>query len=244
MAPYRPLKPTWARESCDLSMHEYHFATLLVTVFQSALLLNGSIVDSGAHFGGESCFFADLAPERTVHAVEPLNSNIHRMGKYRDRKNIKPLLGALGSTARMMELHTPRHSSMLSGVTSAPNATKDSRTAVPVYRLDDLFATERLAFAHLDVEGSENDVLRGAEMVLRRDRPVFTVEVTTSSTAYWETLRTLKALDYRAMLVDEQCGVMSDCRNIICVPQERSAELPKRVIEETNERTAKHVAKG
>ena len=60
------------------------------------------------------------------------------------------------------------------------------------------------------------------------------------NTPYWETLRTLKALDYRAMLVDEQCGVMSDCRNIICVPQERSAELPKRVIEETNERTAKH----
>ena len=52
-----------------------------------------------------------------------------------------------------------------------------------VYTVDELFAAgglwggKRLGFAHWDVEGSELEVLRGAVGVIRRDWPLFSVEV-------------------------------------------------------------------
>ena len=49
-----------------------------------------------------------------------------------------------------------------------------------MWPVDQLFATqwnERLGFAHWDTEGNELDILRGAVGTLRRDAPIFTVEV-------------------------------------------------------------------
>jgi FkbM family methyltransferase len=51
-------------------------------------------------------------------------------------------------------------------------------TPVPVRRLDDeLSAAGRIAYLMIDCEGYEADVLRGAETILRRDRPLVHVEV-------------------------------------------------------------------
>ena len=50
-----------------------------------------------------------------------------------------------------------------------------------MWPVDQLFATqwrdERLGFAHWDTEGNELDILRGAVGTLRRDAPIFTVEI-------------------------------------------------------------------
>ena len=50
---------------------------------------------------------------------------------------------------------------------------------VPVRTIDSLFAEwgSSLGFAHLDVEGSEQAAIGGMREVLRRDRPVLSVEV-------------------------------------------------------------------
>jgi len=100
-----------------------------------------------------------------------------------------------------------------------------------MYRLDDLFATERLAFAHLDVEGAELDVLHGGEATILRDRPVFTVEVHvqlnrsfTSELVEWIARR-----GFSIYLVHERCGVKFDCRNLLCLPVERVAASVKLV---------------
>ena len=49
-----------------------------------------------------------------------------------------------------------------------------------MWPVDQLFATqwnERLGFAHWDTEGNDLDILRGAVGTLRRDAPIFTVEI-------------------------------------------------------------------
>ena len=95
-----------------------------------------------------------------------------------------------------------------------------------VHRVDDLFANEwrgeRLGFAHFDVEGGELDVLRGARATIRRDRPVFTVEVHVHNkpNTTRALLRAIRELGYMSFLVEEQCGVPVDCRNIINLPNE------------------------
>ena len=97
-----------------------------------------------------------------------------------------------------------------------------------IHRLDSLFleggpwASERLAFGHFDVEGSELDLLQGAAAVLRRDRPVFTVEQALGDVeGSLSLLRYIESLGFQAHMVPEVCGRNRDCRNFICVPLER-----------------------
>ena len=64
--------------------------------------------------------------------------------------------------------HTP---SMLVNVHARPDANASSKH-INIYKLDTLyldggfFASERLGFAHFDVEGNEEDLLLGAQRVL------------------------------------------------------------------------------
>ena len=78
---------------------------------------------------------------------------------------------------------------------------------------------ERLSLLHLDVEGAEADVLRGARETLRRDMPIVTAEVH----VHLRTPRTqallhfLAASRYEVFLVEEICGMRADCRNLLCI---------------------------
>lgn len=97
-----------------------------------------------------------------------------------------------------------------------------SLQSFPVLRVDDLFfggawMTERLAFAHWDVEGNEAAVVAGAARTLARDRPLLTVEVVLFAQEHhsggWQVdaaglLRSLlHRHDYATFVVEESCGV-------------------------------------
>mmetsp|Transcript_3038 Transcript_3038/g.8470 ORF Transcript_3038/g.8470 Transcript_3038/m.8470 type:complete len:264 (+) Transcript_3038:29-820(+) len=216
---------------CLVASNEKLFRKVVATIFAEGLLLNGSIVDCGAHRGGDSCYYADLDPTRIVHAIEPMKKNMVHVVRYTERRNIVPLLGALGSLRRRIDSHfVNRTYSMLTGLHNAPTldgSTPSTWSPVDVYRLDDLFMnswkSERFAFGHFDVEGSEEDLLRGASHIIQRDRPVFTVEVEADKTVEAAALfQVFRAFDYRALLVDEVAGSRPSVRNLICLPSERS----------------------
>jgi len=224
----KPLK------GCKTSMHEPLFAQLVTKVLVSGLLSSGSIVDCGAHVGGESCLYATTAPNRTVHAIEPLPPNVALIRKdYGHLSNLQPMLGALGSSDRVALLTGPRTASMLVDVNKRPTledirGKTNHRDSFRVYRLDSLFgaggpwAAERFAFGHFDVEGSELDLLRGAVSVISRDRPIYTLEAGLEDTSFVRSLlKEVETLGYRVLMVPEQCGLKVDCRNLICVPREQ-----------------------
>jgi len=221
------------RPCSAVSKHEPRFRSLLVSLFNSSALLQGSVVDTGAHSGGESCFFASLDARRIVHAIEPLPRHQADLLQYsREHQSIQPFAGALGAVPRLLELTGAVRGSMLKSSHLQGNASKTSTTSVQVHRLDDLFTqkwpSEKLAFAHIDVEGSEDDVIAGATTVIGRDRPVFTVEsMLKHSVAHARLLSSVHAMGYQALLVPEQCGRSPDCRNFICVPNERIGLLPE-----------------
>ena len=161
-----------------------------------------------------------------------MRSNLAALNaSYAHLRNIHPLHGGLGSVERMVDmaprkLRTGKKITMLEDVQLAPAANQSSATTFRVYRLDNLFAaqwpSQRLVFAHFDVEGAELDVLAGATDTIRRDRPIFTVELKLGNTAYNAKLfGAVRELGYDAFVVPERCGVPYDCRNVICLPAER-----------------------
>jgi len=210
---------TQRHHPCDTAISiniEPTFTRLIASLFRDGQISNGSIIDCGAHKGGESCAYADLDERRKVHAIEPLAANVKRIRDlYHDRPNLLPMHAALGSVARTVDaaeaeshrsatmlhdLHRARSSNRTTGSNSSAAG---SNSSFQVHRLDDLFgsrwADERLAFAHFDVEGSEADVLRGAALTIRRDRPIFTAEVAVlDRRAVSELLGTVDWLGYSA----------------------------------------------
>jgi hypothetical protein len=83
------------------------------------------------------------------------------------------------------------------------------RASFVIHTLDELFARERLGFAHLDLEDHEIDALRGAHVVLHRDQPVFTTEVTVHRfpERVTELMLLIDALGYDSYLCEEVAGM-------------------------------------
>ena len=71
--------------------------------------------------------YADLAPHRLVHAVEPLQHHLIAMNsKYGDRENIIPMHGALGSKDHTVRVHGVK--GMLRGIDKAATVNAEPRT--------------------------------------------------------------------------------------------------------------------
>ena len=108
----------------------------------------------------------------------------------------------------------------------APPPLAAESVRVPVHTLDKLFDNETLGFVHLDVEGAEASVLRGARAVFARDAPLMTTEVHLASPEAADLFRELEALDYEAYEVrDEVCGIRQDCRNLVNLPRRRQHKM-------------------
>ena len=101
-----------------------------------------------------------------------------------------------------------------------------------------------MAFAHWDVEHAEFELLQGARRTLARDRPWFTVEAhlptaercgplppmgpgADHAAALRESaqakLRLASSMGFRAFILEEPCGAICGCRNVLCVPEEHVA---------------------
>ncbi len=212
----------------------------LLTALLHGLLLEGrvppgSVIDAGAFDGQTACEYASVAPAtRRVHALDPTPGNVAFMTKR--FPNISPMLGGLGSTARNISVATTAGAQLhgLHESSGGPEAGRAAVTTVPIYRIDDLFAPagawagERLGLAHLDVEGAELDVLRGAEDTLRTHRPFFVVELFVHKNASYtrELLGIIRRLGFHAYVIEEQCGrPRGDGRNLLCVPSEARGSL-------------------
>lgn len=227
---------------CPPPDHEPVLHSLLGGLFSEGLLPEGSVVDAGANSGEDACYYAERLPSRIVHAIEPVAANVaHIRAKWAVHlPNLHVLRAGLGSENRLVRLAAAGRPDAGQGtqvtagdLSHAPNVTMSTRGAdadtkvFQVYPLDQLFETawqgERLGFAHFDVEGGELDVLLGARRAIERDRPVFTMEVHVHTKAQLTAslLQLVDRLHYRSYMVEEQCGIPVDCRNILNLPIER-----------------------
>ena len=241
----------------NMMRHETLFNGIIAELFWYGYVPEGDVVDAGAHTGENTCLYAKLAPTRKVLAVEPVEANVlaikgrglanvdvmqaglaHRSGNVLlEATDVHNTTGAqveftfnLVSWERDRKLkahskHDAKHDA------KASRAASSDKIRLAVHSIDNLYATQRLGFAHFDVEGEELNVLRGALATIRRDRPIFTAElhVHFSHRQTLDLLRFGEELGYHNFLVEGDaggtCGVRLDCRNIISVPREHTGTV-------------------
>ena len=123
-------------------------------------------------------------------------------------------LGAIRGTGRYNKAQTMRNGRQIGRFWGRNNEGNDT---FPIFTIDEEFATEAVAFMHLDVEGAELDVLKGASMVIARDHPMFTVESHFMNIhEHKALLNYIRSIGYMPIEINERCG-QHDCRNYIVV---------------------------
>lgn len=151
---------------------------LLMQCLEGLVDRGGVAVDVGANVGNHALFFAAhfaevlaFEPHPRTHALLALNASL--------RSNVRCFPFALSDRVGTAMLATPPGNAGMASIETADGAA-DSRGAVevPLRRLDDLaeLAGRRVALLKIDVEGHEAAVIRGAQAVLRRDRPAVVFE--------------------------------------------------------------------
>ena len=176
--------------SCPKPVRELILHTLLQgLLLEPGVLLPGCVMDAGAFDGMTACFLAGVAPERKLHALEVIAGNVRTAMKAAEKANVTNMdvhgIG-LSSKQRSSVLMPTRVGIQQQGAHLLDTKTEvghmRGRTVVTLERLDALFeeggvfAGERLALAHWDLEGAELEALKGGQKTLARDQPLFTVE--------------------------------------------------------------------
>jgi FkbM family methyltransferase len=158
-----------------------------VALLQNFVKAGDLIYDVGAHIGTFAIPLALAAGENgQVIAIEAdaesfalLRQNLERLGL---QSRVTAHLGVAGGRgARYRRVRTDRHTSATYFMPDAEGA------AMPVIILDDLQdqsePRRRVAVIKIDVEGMELAVLRSAERMIARDRPVLYVEISIAQMA-------------------------------------------------------------
>jgi FkbM family methyltransferase len=102
-------------------------------------------------------------------------------------------------------------------------------------RMDD-FPIYNVGFIKLDVEGHELNVLKGAEKLLLRDRPILLIEITErlSGQSVAHSIREINAYGYRPLVILNGCltslnpgqaTTLKRSRNVIFLPHEQVSDV-------------------
>lgn len=175
----------------------------------AAVPRNGVAYDIGGWHG----FFAGVMAAQGAAKVvvfEPLPDNVARIERLvalNPNLPIQLMPQALGAEEGVTEMVVMPDTSMakLAGSDFQPNATSETRLSVRISSIDALVSSGALPppdLMKLDVEGAEMMVLRGAESVLVKHRPVIFAEIH-SSALLVEATDYLRGLGYEVARIDE-----------------------------------------
>ncbi len=223
------------------------------------------VLDIGAHHGYYSLLASrKVGPSGLVLAIEPSPRERKRLRlhlRINRCKNVQIESRALGESKGTAELYVVRGTETGCNSLREPNVAQDTeRITVSVECLDRVLqdrGIERVDFVKLDVEGAELSVLRSAQDLLsRRPRPVFLVEVQDIRTRPWgyaarEVVRHLSSLDYRwfrilpgAEIAQIDPDQLEYDGNFVAVPGEKLDSVQDIISSETERRATPTYAQG
>ena len=152
----------------------------------------GSVaLDIGAYIGTHAMLMGRLAgPEGRVYAFEPqrkLHRELRRNIDLNGLANVTALKYAIGAETRIVEMNPPKAIAVVAaaGEKMAPAGAALGEGGVAVgsggekveMRTLDSFGFENVSLVKIDVEGFEDEVLAGAERLIRESRPVILIEI-------------------------------------------------------------------
>ena len=142
------------------------------------------VFDVGANTGVFALLAANYASDMDVHAFEPVPrifDCLVKNARANSLSNLKPVCSAVTNYDGEARLYIPRSITLpFSASTQEGFREAQERIVVPALKLDTYVITNNIAKVDLlkiDTEGTEHEVLEGAEQILKKDKPLIICEV-------------------------------------------------------------------
>lgn len=214
----------------------------LVNACRSFIVPDRDIIDVGANIGFFSVWFGKNLDTGKVIAVEPTPSALVLLVKNLVRNEVQNKVvvynGALSDREGYVDVTVIPGKEEYSTIGSMCHpSTLDQRVerikvrSATVDHIADEYSLD-VGFIKLDVEGMEHTVLKGANHVLEKHRPVVVSELsnpllTRNGASSIEVVNLIKSYGYRVvdpLMPTVTAGKREYC-DILCVPEERSEKL-------------------
>lgn len=180
-----------------------------------------SVIDIGSWISDNSIVWSHyLSGAAKVIAIDPSRDNItygQELAKINKIENIK-FVQAVCAEKSGIKLDFD------GSIDHASFKVSSTQNHILSTTIDEIIAEDGLAIGlfHVDVEGFELSVLRGALSLIIRDLPVISFEQHISKENVNEISTFLKSFNYRVFMVNEVLpGCSLDCRNFIALPSEK-----------------------
>ena len=188
-----------------------------------------SVIDIGSWIGDNGLVWAqNLTGDGKVFCIEPSRNNLAYSKKCAQINNINNIvwhervcsenvgekLTIDGKTENSSDNHKYKF--------------ENSKNSLSSTTLDEIISEKKntkIGLIHIDVEGFELKVMKGAKKIIERDKPVLTFEQHISKEDTSHVFQYLKNFGYRIFMINEVIpGNELDCRNFLALHS--SKELP------------------
>jgi len=182
---------------------------------------NCSILDIGSWISDNSIVWSKyLTRNAIIIAIDPSSKNLSYGKTVAELNNINNIkwVEAVCSEKAGMKLDYD------GSIDHASFKNTDSGNYIMSSTIDDIVEEENVVIGlfHVDVEGFELSVLKGAKSVILRDKPVITFEQHISEEDFKLVSQYIKSFDYRIFMINEVLpGCSLDCRNFVAFPSEK-----------------------
>ena len=146
-----------------------------------------TVIDIGGHAGRHTDIFVNQIGCSRVLVFEPLPYQFELLReRYRDQSQVEVFDCALGEETGTSDFvfnaNSPEESGLRERVYNDPDNRKVETLRVPRATLDDWMSKlNRVDYVKIDTEGGEVDIIRGGRELIRRYRPILSIEYGASS---------------------------------------------------------------
>lgn len=182
----------------------FHFLSLLKDG-------EGSVLDVGANIGIMTAHLGLQLPNTTIHAFEPIPSNISVLKKVIAKFNLKLVKLheiAVGETAGIVKMILPQNGkTKMQGLSHVKHESITEwnigeEFEVQLETLDTILKAEKIQGVKIDIENFEFFALKGAQEILKRDHPIVYAELWDNQNRI-NCFELLNSLSYKIFIVKE-----------------------------------------
>ena len=204
--------------------HEVYFRRIHTYMINNNIIdTTKNIIDLGAWIGDNTLPWAKNI-KGIVYAIDPSSINcsfINEIKTLNNLTNIEIIQKAISDKNEI--LTTNENLQHCSFVYDNPH--NNGTNEVESYSLDTLYSSDEITnigYIHLDVEGMEYRVIKGATNLIEHFRPLITFEQHFDIDNIMELVNYLKERKYNVFLINEiLLGCRPDCRNFLAIPEEK-----------------------
>ena len=198
--------------------------TIVNTMINYDYIKSGSIIDIGAWLSDNALLWAKMIENKgQVIAIDPSNFNLEfgkLLSKENEIKNIKFVKAICMDTInlRVKPLGNIDHTAPIA-YTGFIKTSDISNNDLITTTIDEIVKKDKISLIHLDVEGSEYDVLKGSINTISNHNPFIIFEQHMKKDNTNEILKFLKKFNYEVFFINEKLPINDpDCKNLIAIP--------------------------